>query len=412
MTRTASYRWLAWGIFAAAFVLAFFARYSTAVLVDELQASFRTGAAGVSLLAAAYFWPYALMQPPAGVLADTVGPRRAVSAFLMLAAAGTVIFAVAPTLPVAVGGRALGGFGVGIVYVCAVRVFANWFRASEFSTVVGLFNATGNAGGLIAAGPFAAVLQAVGWRASFIVAAALMLALAALIFVVIRDAPAGMEHQRQQAPPASWRAGLGEVLRTPNTWLLGTYAGVTLGITAVVQGLWMVPFLQDIFGMSKQRAANLLTLWAVGLTVGVFLWGLASDRLFHSTRWTILISLALCALALAPLALWGGRLPVAAIPVILLAGGFTTACWTPAYAQMRASVRVPLVGTAIGLLNFAFFAGAAIAQQATGIGLAGRTAAGDDGPYRAMFAAFVVVVLLAFLAVWFSNEAHDEHAGG
>lgn len=140
-TADSGYRWLAFAVFAAAFVLAFFARYSTAVLVDELQRSFGIGAAGVGLLAAAYFWPYAIMQPPAGVLADTVGPRRAVAAFLALAAAGTAIFAVAPSLAVAVLGRALGGFGVGIVYVCALRVFADHFRAGAFAAVVGLFNA-------------------------------------------------------------------------------------------------------------------------------------------------------------------------------------------------------------------------------------------------------------------------------
>ena len=397
------YPWLAWSIFAAAFVLAFFARYSTAVIVDDLEAAFDTGAAGVSLLAAAYFWPYAVMQPPAGVLADTIGPRRAVSIFLVLAALGTFLFALAANLPLAVLGRAVGGFGVGIVYVCAVRVFANWFKATEFSTVVGLFNATGNAGGLIAAGPFAAVLQGVGWRAAFVASAVLMLALAVLIFLVIRDSPHG-DVGGATTGRGTWYAGMGEVLRGRNFWLLGTYAAVTLGITAVVQGLWMVPFLQDVFGMSRQRAANLLTLWAVGLTVGVFLWGLASDRLVRSTRRTILASLLLCAAVIAPLALFGGRLPEAALPPILLGGGLATACWTPAYAQMRASVAPALVGTAIGLLNFMFFFGAGLAQQLTGLALAGRTGPGDDGPYRAMFAGFVAVVLVAFVAVWFSRE--------
>src|SRR5215208_3388476 len=405
--RSSLYAWFLWALFAFGFVLAFFARYSTAVIVDDLKASFGVGAAGVSLLAAAYFWPYAVMQPPAGVLADTIGPRRAVAAFLTLAAAGTLLFALAPGLPLAVLGRAIGGFGVGIVYVCAARIFANWFRASQFSTVVGLFNATGNAGGLIAAGPFAAVLQAVGWRTAFVVSATLMLALAAMIALVVRDSPHGDPVYRA-TESRRWYAGMGEVLRGRNVWLLGAYAAVTLGITAVVQGLWMVPFLQDVFGMSKQRAANLLTLWAVGLTVGVFLWGLAADRLVRSTRRTILASLLLCAAVIAPLALLGGRLPEATLPFILLAGGLSTACWTPAYAQMRASVSPALVGTAIGLLNFAFFFGAGLAQQLSGLALSGRTAAGHDGPYRAMFAGFVAAALVAFVAVWFSKEPIDD----
>src|SRR5215213_9553203 len=235
------YPWFAWGVFAAAFVLAFFARYGTAVLVDELQESFNTDAAGVALLAAAYFWPYAVMQPPAGILADTVGPRRAVTVFLVVASAGTLLFSVAGSLPVAIPGRALGGLGVGIVYVCALRTFANWFRPSQFSTVVGLFNATGNAGGLVAAGPFAVALQAVGWRVSFAASAFLLLVVAAVIAVCIRDAPAGSTVPDHAESGTAWTDGVVAVLRGRNIWLLGTYSAVTLGITAAVQGLWMVP---------------------------------------------------------------------------------------------------------------------------------------------------------------------------
>jgi sugar phosphate permease len=269
--------------------------------------------------------------------------------------------------------------------------------------VLGLFNAAGNAGGLLAAGPFAAVLQTVGWRASFVVAAGLLLLLAALIALLVQDAPPG--HKEAHAGPAlPWYAGIGDVLRTRNVWLLGTYAGVTLGITAVVQGLWMVPFLQDVYGMSKQHAANLLTLWAVGLTVGVLAWGVAADRVFHSTRRPILVSLVLCALTLAPLALWGGGVPEGLIAPLLLAGGFTTACWTPAYAQVRGTARAVLVGTAIGLLNFAFFFGAGLALQVAGIALDGRTGPGLDAPYRALFAGFIAAALIAFVAVWFSND--------
>lgn len=256
---------------------------------------------------------------------------------------------------------------------------------------------------MIAAGPFAAVLQGVGWRASFVVAALLTLALAGMIALVIRDgATAGGVSVRPG--DAHWSAGIGRAVRVRNVWLLGTYAAVTLGITAVVQGLWMVPFLEDAFGMSKQRAANLLSLWAIGLTVGVFLWGLAPDRLIRGTRRTILVSLLACALALSPWAVWGGQLPQVAVAPLLLLGGLTTACWTPAYAQVRASVPPALVGTAIGLLNFAFFFGAGVAQQASGVALAGRTGPGLDGPYRALFAGFVVAVVAAMVAVWCSRE--------
>lgn len=403
------YRAALFGVLATAFFLAFLSRYATAVIVPDLEASFGIGAAEIGLLGAVYFWAYAVMQPPAGLLADSVGPRRAVALFLLLAAAGTAAFAAAPGFPAALAARAVGGFGTGIVYVSAARVFSRWFAADQFGPVMGLFAATGNAGGLAAGGPLAAAVGAIGWRESFAVLAALIALSAVAVWLLVRDAPPGAA---SGTGGPSVLAGAGAVLRHRNTWLLGTYAFVSIGIIAAMQGLWTVPYLRDVYGTSRQAASNLLTLWAVGLIIGNPLWGYLADRVVRSRRRVLLASVLLHAPVWAVLIARPSGLPLLLVGALIVWGGFTNGCWIPAYAQLKDSLPASVAGTSVGFLNFAFFAGAAAYQQVTGglLDLSGVTA-DPAGAYRGMFALFFASALVAAAAVWLSSDAHPHRRG-
>jgi predicted MFS family arabinose efflux permease len=387
---------------AVAFFLAFLSRYATAVIVPEMEEDFGIDAAGIGLLGAAYFWAYALMQPPAGLLADSIGPRRAITALLTVGAAATLMFALATSLPWALAARAAAGFGTGIVYVCALRVFSRWFRPDQFGPVTGAFGAVGNAGGLIAAGPLAAVIAALGWRTSFAVMAGLMVIATVSVWVVVRDAPAA-SHHRDDASGGVLR-GAGTVLRHRNTWLLGSYAFVTLGILAAMQGLWTVPYLRDVHGLSKQAASNVLTLWGAGLIVGLPFWGYLADRVVRRRRAVLLVSVALHLPVWALLAWRPADLPVGLVGGLFLWSGFVDGCWTPAYAQLKDSLPAAVSGTAIGLLNFAFFAGAAAFQQITGavLDVAGGSPAHG---YRLMFGLFAGALVVAALCLSLSRDA-------
>jgi hypothetical protein len=119
-----------------------------------------------------------------------------------------------------------------------------------------------------------------------------------LIYVFVRDSPAerGLPSLADIAdvpppPSATGRAmPLGQrvlvVFREPNTWLLGSYAFLLFGTMTMMQGLWAVPYLMDVYGQSQQEAANALTLWAVGLIVGCTLWGYCGrpDRRLSQAR--------------------------------------------------------------------------------------------------------------------------------
>ena len=98
-----------WGLAAAFYLIGFYQRVAPAVITRELMSEFTLGAAALGNLAAFYYYSYVAMQIPAGVLADRWGPRRVLTAGATIAAAGTLLFALATDYAAAGLGRLLIG---------------------------------------------------------------------------------------------------------------------------------------------------------------------------------------------------------------------------------------------------------------------------------------------------------------
>ena len=75
------------------YVLVFFHRLCTAVIALDIQSSFGITGTLLGILGSAYFYSYAIMQLPTGLMADSWGPRKTVSAFFVLAGIGSILTA-------------------------------------------------------------------------------------------------------------------------------------------------------------------------------------------------------------------------------------------------------------------------------------------------------------------------------
>ena len=74
MQKAKTYRWVIFTILAFGYILVYFHRLCPAVLAVDMMHDLHTSGALTGLLGAAYFYPYALMQLPAGLLSDSWGP--------------------------------------------------------------------------------------------------------------------------------------------------------------------------------------------------------------------------------------------------------------------------------------------------------------------------------------------------
>ena len=209
------YRWLIFWILALSYVLVYFHRLCPAVVAVDMMRDLHAGGALLGLLGSAYFYPYALMQLPAGLLSDSWGPRRTITLFFAVAFIGSLLLGLAPTVLWAIMGRALVGLGVSMLFVPTMKVLAEWFRIREFATMTGILMAMGGIGTLTAATPLALVSTWIGWRLSFVVVGIATSALAILVWLFVRDRPAdlGWPSPSEQSETSPQAVGLMEGMK-------------------------------------------------------------------------------------------------------------------------------------------------------------------------------------------------------
>src|SRR3990172_3745903 len=234
---------------------------------DVLQRFHRVRLLIYSVLAVSYMLvffhripPPPAMQFPAGVLADTLGVRRAGSAGALLAGVGSIVFALAPSFTVATIGRFLVGLGVSVVFVGFMRVNADWWSERRYGFISGMTVFLGNVGAILAASPLAALLGYASWRTIFIVIGMLSIVIAAFTYLFVRDRPEDMgfpslremEGQAAHAPRSQhWWRDLLEVLGNREIWP-GFFASAGLGGGALaLVGVWGGALLTDVHGLPR-----------------------------------------------------------------------------------------------------------------------------------------------------------------
>ncbi|MEM8649504.1 MAG: MFS transporter, partial [Pseudomonadota bacterium] len=116
--------WFIWCLSALTFGYAFFHRVAPSVMVNELMTDFAIGAAVLGTLSALYFYPYVLMQVPLGAIIDRIGARLLLTIALVIAGAGSIIFAVADNIAMAYVGRTLIGVGSAVGFLGTLAIAA------------------------------------------------------------------------------------------------------------------------------------------------------------------------------------------------------------------------------------------------------------------------------------------------
>ena len=85
--------WLVWGLGAAFFLYGFFERLAPSVMHDHLMREFALTGATAGNLSAFYFYTYASLQIPVGLMVDRFGPRRLLVFGALICAGATLWFA-------------------------------------------------------------------------------------------------------------------------------------------------------------------------------------------------------------------------------------------------------------------------------------------------------------------------------
>ena len=406
-----------WGFGALFYLLGFFHRVAPAVITAELMQEFAIGAAALGNLSAVYFYSYVAMQIPTGILADRLGPRLLLSVGSLVAAAGSIIFALAPGMGTAVVGRMLIGGSVAVAFVCLLKIAANWFPPSRFALVSGLALFCGVAGAVFAGTPLRLVVDLVDWRSVMLVSAVIALATALGSWVFVRDTPREKGFRdftalpaRSASPQKTRLADILQVLRYRNPLLLFVIPAGIVGSILTFSGLWGVPYLTAIHDLSPARAAALTSTLLIAWAMGGPVFGWLSDRL--KNRKTLYIAGCAAALAGWSIIIFIPELPPLLLVPVLLLTGFASGSMIISFAYAKESVPLRLAGTVSGMVNMGVMTGPMVLQPAIGWVLDrlwdGRIFLNvpvyDAASYRCGFSLMLAWLCLSLLLLFFTRE--------
>jgi len=363
--------WTTWGLGALFYMTGFYHRVAPAVMTDQLMADFQIGAAALGHFSAFYFYSYVAMQVPTGILADSWGPRRLLTAGALVSSAGAILFALATSIALANLGRLLVGGAVAVAWVALLKLAANWFPARRFAFMGGLALTCGVAGAITAGLPLRLMVAAFGWRAVMGATGLISLVLAVTLAKVVRDDPAqrgfaGYRDRPIDSPAGRGRlGGLQQVLGYRNTWLLALAPAGIVGPVLAFSGLWGVPFLIRVHGLTPAQSAALASLLLAAWALGGPVMGMVSDRI--GRRKPLYLAGAIVAWAGWSVLAFGPRLGVASLAILLTATGLAGSVMVTGFAFGRESVPRALDGTVNGVINMGIMIGPMVLQPAVGL---------------------------------------------
>lgn len=379
-----------------AYVLSQFFRAFLAVLAGILEQDIGTTPDDLAMASGLWFLAFAAMQIPVGRALDSIGPRRTAAWLLFIGGGGgAALFALA-TAPMHINiAMALIGCGCAPVLMASYYIFARDYPPAQFAFLASVMVGLGSLGNLVAAYPTALAADLLGWRNTLWMLAALSTLVAAGSLILVRD-PVRIEGES--------KGSLAELMRIRALWFIFPLMGATYAISGAVRGLWIAPYLRDVFGADTVLIGQASLLMGLAMVTGALAYGPA-DRLFASRKWMIAGGSAVTLIAGALLVTVPSTSLVLSVALMCITG-FFGATYPVMMAHGRSFLPPHLIGRGVTMLNLFSIGGVGVAQFLSGrVYNASLPAMTPAAPYVAVFALFTGAMLIGFVVYLFSDES-------
>ncbi len=398
MKRTAAaLPWAIWALSALFVVLNYMHQVVPDIIAGDLIGAFKANEGTLGNIAAAYFYAYAILQIPVGLIVDRYGTRWPLIVAIALAGVGTLAFSRAGSSGDAEMARLVMGASSAFSFIGCLKLVQEWFPASRFSTLAGMTNTAGMIGAASGAA-LAALVNAIGWREAVAWMGFSELALAVLVFLAVRDRPQATGPA--VTTPAPRLPQMIELVTHRQVWINAVYATSISLVFVAFGGLWGAGYIEKAYGLSAVAAAGVGSFLFFGGIAGSLFFGWWSDYLGRRKLPMVLAGLGALVTMAGLLYLPG--LPLAGLEAGIFLVGFFSSANIVSYAVAR-DLYPNLAGLSIGFLSTCYYAGSAASQPLVGMlleqrqgvgGLASLTAA----DYRYAFSPLVGFMILGVIA--------------
>lgn len=403
-------KWFIWALAAFFYFYEYALRVSPSVMVHELMQAFHVDATALGLLSAFYYYAYAPMQLPVGILIDRFGAKRLLSLASLICAAGILYFGVSTHIWEAAAGRFLMGFGSSIAFVAMVFVCTHWFEKSKRALLVGLANSIGMLGAMCGQGPLSLAVRDFNWRQTSLALGVIGVILAVFIYFSIGRKGKPSSSLELSSKGESLLNGLKHLCKSKQTWINAVITLLFYMTTACFGDLWGVPFLQTTYDMSRETASFANSMIYLGWLVGGPLMGYVSD-FFRNRKKVIFVTIGLTLICLLSV-IYLTNMPKELVYVCIFAIGFFSSGELLNFTLATEINPNKYKGSSIAFTNFVVSCGSSAIQPLFGVfldlGWSGKIIDGVNiytvQNYQKAFLVLPLMLVLAMVLMYFLKE--------
>ena len=314
------------------------------ILMDELGLSYSMA----GMLFSSYFFLYAFMQVPSGILSNILGPRRTIIWFTIFTVIGSLLFYAVDNYWLLIIAQLLMGLGSSVFYINAVKLTSDWFPPESKASAIGILSASSGLGNFASYVGFPLAITFLGgWRPLYLYCSFLLLItfIGNFIFLVEHpDAQKNHNFDNGFRLSSNIKAALSD--RRIYTFIVGY---VLMSFNWVFFS-WLPKFLIDAKSLDYVNVGFVSSVGTIMGIPGCILIGLISDRL-KKRKLPLVAFSAAANILLAILLVSPSNTPTIVYAVLIGGMGFSLSTWVLFFPMISETLPPDVTGIAQGLVN-------------------------------------------------------------
>ncbi len=338
---------------------------SPSVMASDLMKDLNMSAFSLGLMSGIYFYTYAGMQIPAGLLFDRFNPRMIITVSVCICSIGAIAFGLTTQFYLACLARLLMCLGSAFAFISVLVIASDLFQTRFFAILTCITQMLAALGAMLGQFPISMLVHQLGWHFTMCFLGCVGLVLAIAIWCLL-------DYKKNSSPflPSSntkeYRQiiqSLTQVLSKRQTWFIALYALLLWSPMSGFASLWGISFLMKFDGLTQSSAAFYSSMMWLGLAFGSPLLGLLSS-ITHNKVLPLIISAALGYFAFS--LILEVQLTGICLGLLLMIAGAACAGQALSFSLVRDNNSADVKATAISFNNMAVVISGAIVQPLIG----------------------------------------------
>ncbi len=257
-SRTLAYAvWIIGSIF---YAYQYVIRVMPNIMIEDIMTQFGIGALAFGQFSGVYYLGYSLLHLPVGIMLDRFGPKKVMSACILLTVIGLAPLLYAEHWVYPIVGRFLIGVGSSAAILGIFKIIRMAFSEKQFPRMLSFSVMIGLMGAIYGGVPVSAMRETLGYETVIQLMALGGLVLAAVTYWIVPDI--------KGEPAQSVLADVKEVLSNKRVILTCIFAGLMVGPVEGFSDVWATVFLKQVYGYEGAIAAGMPSMIFMGMCFG------------------------------------------------------------------------------------------------------------------------------------------------